>query len=88
MKNTLQLRPLTAALLLLVGSQPGFAQDTTPDTTALGEVVVSGSREATPLAETPASIGKVDEKTLQNTKATNITQAVNSGPGRAYGGLR
>lgn len=50
-------------------------------TTILEEVVVSGSREATPLAETPAAIGKVDGQTLKDTQATDISQVVNQVPG-------
>lgn len=52
-----------------------------PDAASLEEMVVSGSREATPLSATPAAVGKVSEQALKNTKATNITQAVNQVPG-------
>jgi outer membrane receptor protein involved in Fe transport len=73
-------RPLYAALLVGAGLAGPMALAETPNT-VLDEVVVSGSREATPLATTPAAIGKLDGKTLTDTKATNIPQAVNQVPG-------
>jgi iron complex outermembrane receptor protein len=54
------------------------AEDTA---TVLDETVVSGSREATPLAATPAAIDKLDGKALADIKATSIPQAVNLLPG-------
>ena len=59
---------------------PAHAQEPAPAAT-LEEVVVTGSREATPLSATPAAIGKMDNKALEDAKATNITQAVNQIPG-------
>src|SRR3989338_3289818 len=59
---------------------PAHAREPAPAAT-LEEVVVPGSREATPLSATPAAIGKMDNKALEDAKATNITQAVNQIPG-------
>jgi hypothetical protein len=36
------------------------------------KVVVTGSRESTPLAQTPSAIGKVDETTIKDTKARQM----------------
>ena len=72
------LRRLSVIALSLLAAGSASAEDSTQ---RLDEVVVSGAREATPLAQTPAAIGKLDDKTLDNTKATNINQAVNQVPG-------
>ncbi|OGI44407.1 MAG: hypothetical protein A2150_00220 [Candidatus Muproteobacteria bacterium RBG_16_64_11] len=74
------------SLAVVTAVFPGVhAEDRPPsnpsDVKAMEEVVVSGSREATPLSATPSAIGKLDEETLDNTKATNIAQAVNQIPG-------
>jgi len=71
------LRWIPALLPALFPLAPALAESTT----VLEEVVVSGSRETTPLAETPSAIGKVDGQTLKDTKATDITQTVNQVPG-------
>lgn len=71
-------RLLSMAFLILLYPLRAAAEE---PATVLDETVVSGSREATPLAQTPAAIGKVDDTALKNTKATNIAQAVNQIPG-------
>jgi len=63
------------------GAQAEDRPSSPGDVKAMEEVVVSGSREATPLSATPSAIGKLDEETLDNTRATNIAQAVNQIPG-------
>jgi outer membrane receptor protein involved in Fe transport len=45
------------------------------------EVVVTGAREATPLAATPAAIGRLETRALDDAKATRIDQAINALPG-------
>jgi outer membrane receptor protein involved in Fe transport len=47
----------------------------------LDEVVVSGSKEATTLSDTPAAIGKVDEKAIDETRPTFIGQVLDRVPG-------
>lgn len=78
---TRHLLSLAVASAVCTGAYAEDPAPATPGTTTLEEVVVSGSREATPLSATPAAIGKVDDAALKNTKATNITQAVNQIPG-------
>ena len=78
---TRHLLSLAVASTVCTGAYAEDPAPATPGTTTLEEVVVSGSREATPLSATPAAIGKVDDAALKNTKATNITQAVNQIPG-------
>jgi len=65
-------------IVILFVAAPAGAEE---PATRLDDVVVSGSREATPLSATPSAIGKLDEQTLKDTKATNITQAINQIPG-------
>ena len=72
------LRCLSVLALSVLITIPARAED---NAQRLDEVVVSGAREATPLAQTPAAIGKLDDKALDNTKATNINQVVNQVPG-------
>lgn len=69
---------LSVAAFGLLAAGSASADDSTQ---RLDEVVVSGAREATSLAQTPTAIGKLDDKTLDDTKATNINQAVNQVPG-------
>ena len=45
------------------------------------EVVVTGAREATPLAATPAAIGRLETRALDDAKATRIDQVINALPG-------
>ena len=77
MQTAARLLPILAFPVLLF-PLPGAAEETP---TVLDETVVSGSREATPLAATPAAIDKLDAKALSNIKATSIPQAVNLLPG-------
>lgn len=49
----------------------------TEETQVLDEVVVSGSRTATKLSETPMAIGTVDEKALKRDKPKTIGDAIN-----------
>lgn len=53
----------------------------TGDIPTLGEVVVSASREATKLSETPAAVGRVSDKTLQTNQPTFIGQVLDTIPG-------
>ncbi|MBM3117222.1 TonB-dependent receptor [Jeongeupia naejangsanensis] len=65
------------ALAVAVASAFVYANDTP----LLDEVVVSGSREATPLKETAAAIGKVDAKAIADAKPTSISQVLDTVPG-------
>jgi outer membrane receptor protein involved in Fe transport len=69
---------LSILTLGLLATAPAGAEESA---TRLDDVVVSGSREVTPLSATPSAIGKLDEQALKDTRATNITQAVNQIPG-------
>jgi outer membrane receptor protein involved in Fe transport len=74
------IRPhLTAvALATLVMSPSLLAADATQQ---LGEVVVTGTREAEALAETPASIGVIAGETLHADKPTHPTEVMGQVPG-------
>lgn len=74
MKNSgyFALSVLTAAI-----SQTVWANDMT----TLDEVVVSGSRSATKLSETPQAIGVVDESQLKRDKPKTMGEAINRIPG-------
>ena len=52
------------------------------------EVVVTGAREATPLAATPAAIGRLETRALDDAKATRIDQVINALPGVHMSGPR
>lgn len=68
-------------LVLAVMSFPilAYAESETPK--KLDEVVVTGTREGERLVETPASVGKVKEETLQQDKPTHPTQFMSQIPG-------
>jgi outer membrane receptor protein involved in Fe transport len=57
------------------------AAEPTPETQRLPEVVVTGTREAQSLAETPASVGAVPGETLREDKPTHPTDALGQVPG-------
>ncbi|WP_028456587.1 TonB-dependent receptor [Chitinilyticum litopenaei] len=71
--------PLAGALLAAFSHGPALAADAAP--TVLDEVVVSASREATPLQQAPVSIGKVNRATLDETRPTFIGQVLDKIPG-------
>ncbi len=62
-----------SGLLAIAISQVVYAEDAL----LLDEVVVSGSRTATKLSETPMSIGVVDEKALKRDKPKMMGDAIN-----------
>lgn len=68
----LALRPLVLALLSI---------SVHAEVTQLEDVVVSATREATPLAQAPISIGKINQQTLQDIKPTFIGQVLDRVPG-------
>lgn len=77
MKSAIARRILPLAVAVCSGAYAEDPAPASPVPATLDEVVVSGSREATPLSATPAAIGKVDTAALKNTEATDITQVVN-----------
>src|SRR3990172_1134108 len=81
MNATIAARLLSLAVSTAIAAYAEEKAPASPETKTLEEVVVTGSREATPLSATPAAIGKMDNKALEDAKATNITQAVNQIPG-------
>jgi outer membrane receptor protein involved in Fe transport len=78
--HKLSLRPqLAAAVLIAVAAQQvSVAADINPQ---LGETVVTGTREAEALAETPASIGIIDGETIHADKPTHPTEVMGQVPG-------
>jgi iron complex outermembrane receptor protein len=71
------MNPLAAAVLAAV-VVPAFAAE---EVKTLDETVVSASKEATKLSDTPAAIGKVDGKAVDDTKPTFIGQVLDRVPG-------
>jgi iron complex outermembrane recepter protein len=75
-----------ATLLAVLGTlaQVGFAAD---EAQVLDEVVVSGSRTATKLSETPMSIGAVGNAAIQRTKPKTIGEVINRIAGVSWNDL-
>ena len=79
-----QFKPLYVALgiVLAHGHMPACAQATMPiPDEILDEVVVSGSRTATLLSETPVAIGVVHEAELKRDKPKTVGDIINRIPG-------
>ena len=79
MKNTLSLCPLSLAIVGLLPSLSGHAVAQT--STALDTIVVSGSRSATKLSETPVSIGSVSRAQWDADKPKSVGEITNRIPG-------
>ncbi|WP_348945885.1 TonB-dependent receptor [Chitinibacter sp. FCG-7] len=77
MSATPTLRSSVCAVLATLGPANVFASEITQ----LDEIVVTATREATPLAKAPVSMGKVNEKTISETKPTFIGQVLDKIPG-------
>ena len=71
------LRSILALLILLVPLRGGAEEISTE----LDETVVSGSREPTPLAETPASVGTIKGETLRADKPAHPADVLGQVPG-------
>ena len=69
-----------AAALLAAAALPAGAQDA-----LLGEVTVTGTREGELLEETPASIGIIDETTIEQDNPTHPAQIMSQVPGVRVG---
>lgn len=69
---------LKPAALLLLAPWPAHADE---PIALLDEVVVSGSRAATPLSETPLAIGVVKKETLERDKPKTLGEVINRIPG-------
>jgi len=68
--------------LVIAGVCAGMVSPLLAETAeTLGEVTVTGTREAQSLAETPASIGVIDEATLSATNPTHPSQIMGQIPG-------
>lgn len=74
-KPRFNLKPVA---LLLLTPWPAHADD---PVALLDEVVVSGSRAATPLAETPLAIGVVNKETLERDRPKTMGEVINRIPG-------
>ncbi|QLG88663.1 TonB-dependent receptor [Chitinibacter bivalviorum] len=70
------LRPLVCAVLAAISS-PVYANEVT----RLEEVVVTATREETPLNQAPISIGKVNEQQIDQLRPTFIGQVLDQIPG-------
>jgi iron complex outermembrane receptor protein len=77
MQTSAGLRSIPVLLILLVALRAGAEE--TP--TVLDETVVSGSREATPLAETAASVGSIKGETLRADKPSHPADVLGQVPG-------
>ena len=76
MMKTCALSPL--ALALLAAFVPGIA---TAADQALGEITVTGTREGQLVAETPASVDIIKEKTLREVRPTHPSEIMSQVPG-------
>jgi outer membrane receptor protein involved in Fe transport len=81
MKNHKPLSRSRLALGLLVATAPALPLYAADMNLPLDEVVVTGTREAEPLAETPASIGIVGQDTLHEDKPTHPNEVMGLVPG-------
>lgn len=82
MDRGIRLRPVVAGVALALAQMAG-AQDAA----TLSEVVVSGSRAATPLLETPVSIGVVKADALRRDKPKSMGDVLNRIPGVSWNDL-
>lgn len=95
MTTLFKLKPISLALLALVSECTVFsalaqtvpAQSTTPQTTQLDEVVVSGSRSESKLTETPVSIGAVKREQWEKDKPKSVGEIINRIPGVKWNDL-
>jgi outer membrane receptor protein involved in Fe transport len=74
-------RSVLALAVLSTLTTPAMAADPVPDAQRLPEVVVTGTREAEALAETPASVGIVRGETLREDKPTHPNEVMGLVPG-------
>ena len=70
-----------SSFCLLAFSSLAMAADNAVPNTLLEAMIVTGSREAEKITDTPATIGIVDKSVLQETKPTFIGQVLNKVPG-------
>ena len=98
MQTPFKLHPLSVALLVLAGecalvsahAQTASSAPTpvaSAPTTQLDEVVVSGSRSATKLSETPVAIGAVKSDKWEQDKPKSIGEIINRIPGVKWNDL-
>lgn len=73
-------KPLTLALIAAL-AEPGNPAFAANDAPVLDEVVVTGSRAATRLSETPLAIGVVKGEVLQRDKPKTMGEVINRIPG-------
>ena len=73
-------KPLYLALIAALATLNGAVYAAT-DAAVLDEVVVSGSRAATKLSETPVAIGVVKEEVLKRDKPKTMGEVINRIPG-------
>ncbi|WP_047394797.1 TonB-dependent receptor [Chitinibacter sp. ZOR0017] len=75
------LRPLACAVLATCSPFTLASEPAPAAATPLEEIVVTATREATPLAKAPVAVGKVNAKTIEDTKPTFIGQVLDKIPG-------
>lgn len=79
----MQRNRLAAALLGLCTT--AFAQTSSPAEDTLATVIITGTREKTALAETPASVGLIGENDIRFTAPMHPQQVLGQVPGVAIG---
>ena len=79
----MKLKPLSAALtaILSLGATAVYAEEPVENQTNLGEITVTGTREATLKAETPATVDTVDSEEIANVRPSHPSEIVNRIPG-------
>lgn len=70
-----------SSILLLTVSPLGWAAASLEPDALMEAVVVSGSKEAEKITDTPAAVGVLNQDTLQETKPTFVGQVLNKIPG-------
>lgn len=76
-KQSLALMSALATLGAITSTMSSAQAQTQTQAQALGEVVVSGSRSATKLSETPQAIGQVSQDILQRDKPKTMGEVIN-----------
>lgn len=76
MRSALSAAGIAAAL-------SGMPQAVAAETAVLGQVTVTGTREAQALVETPAAVGSVDGETIRENRPTHPSEIISQIPGAA-----
>ena len=79
----MKVKPLSAALtaVLSLGATAVYAEEAVENQTNLGEITVTGTREATLKAETPATVGTIDSEEIANVRPSHPSEIMSRIPG-------